>query len=839
MSTQSSLLNVERRHVKALIDLLDTQAGEFLSDAATGSDHWRLYFADADVLSTFVNGKSRNPVSEWSSLLSLCDHNGKKRHEASPAAVSLANVLGQAVGRYLFGAFRRTAEIQRHRIFITPEHEREFKAIVHALLHRQAQVESGWLDKLRDAYLDLSKHNGHADTGSTSARNIVQLLESHADGGAEDRAFTLLRDAITPLSTHILAPPQDEGRPFLFMTGDLGFCKQIISSRLNVWQAFASSLTTRVRDVEDILSLKRIVFEVDDGVDGMPKPFAFFRGRVLDWLNTRDAPESLHTLSDLENQIRIAVRESADLTAIAKIDALGQWLNQDRPPPAHKRWELILISGSSMLSSLLAHWPAKAKPAAVKLMHPLALLRRVDLWDPAGTSRLRDEDYLDQPHEFALSLILRNSNKTANSATDNVEAFTSSLRSQLDLVVAREAEVGDRGLARLRRMLEASEGFDRKGYQEAVRDLVTTRFVQTYRHLTELFPSISHQLPASSLPSLDLPHSKSAMHFMAKVRDTMLQQQPLILTAEDLEASIKQDPTGYSALLASAVGYMARGSTWLPAAQTMSATAVLLAKGRGETRYPEGNEALYLEAFLQRMTLKCSDDVEKFRHAHTEMINEARKTLHRWAVSEPEIASERTGTRSAAPTRLEWIDYRYRLEANARDVFVPLCRVLRESSEELDWVQLSETAQSSLKLHREGVALIGTRDAWDRLMQPSIWFCGIQAGMSLLQLWLCWRQVASQAEPGATTALHDFESELEPIVSGLWEPRDELGKLLPLLAGIYAKKTGHASKWQQYRILERHFRVSFAAIDHERFGWLSKLWHDGGEVKRSVVSLKI
>lgn len=829
MGVQPAPLEIERRHVKALIDLLDRQAKEFLSEPSPTGDNWRLYFVDADVLSVFLDGMTRDPLTKWSSLLSLTDEPSRRGREASQAASSLANVLGQAVVRYLFGAFRKTAEIQRQRIYITPEHEREFKAIVHALLHRQAHVESGWLDKLRDCYLDLAKRNGHVEAGDSSAREIVELLEVHANGGAEDRAFTLLRDAITPLAAHILSPPSTEHRPVLFTTSDPSYRRLVIESRKTVWAAFSDGLLRNLRGIEDFLLLKRVVFEADggsgDGDTDLPRPFSFYRARATQWLATREAPASIQERRDIESQIAIAARQASDLAAIARINAMGQWLNERHPSAEGKEWQPVLISGSSMLPSLLENWPKNSAPASIKHMHPLALLRRVDLWDPAGTRRLRDEDYLDQPHEFALSLIFRSSSGSANAATEDVEAFTRSLRAQLDLVVAREAEVGDRGLSRLRRMLETDKAFDRKSYQEAVRDLVTTRFVQTYRHLTELFPGTSHQLPASSLPTLDLPHSKSAMSFMASVRETMIRRRPLTLAAEELDDSIKQDPTGYSALLASAIGYMARGSSWLPAAQTMSATAVLLAKGRGDTRYPEGNEALYLEAFLQRMTLRLSDDATKFRHTHTEMIAEAQRTLHHWAVIEEDIAKEGVGSNSRAPSRLAWIDYRYRLEANAREVFVAMHGVLSGRLTDLDWSQLCEAAHASLRLHREGVDLIGPVDSWDRLMRPSIWFCGIQAGMSLLQLWLCWRQVKTAADSSACVeAFEDFEADLEPVVSGWWEPRNELGKLLPLLAAIYARDTDRARMWRQFRVDERQFNVSFAAMDRERFGWLRELW---------------
>ena len=826
MSAEATISGIERHHVKALIDLLDEQAEAFFSDAVSGDHRWRVYFVDADVLAPFINGRTKEPLSDWSSLLSLGDVGQKSRHQASAASAALANVTGQAIVRYLFGAFRKTAEIQRRRLFVTPEHEREFKSIILALLHRQARVDAGWLDQLRECYLDLGKRGDHPEGGRDSASEIVRLLELHADNGAEDRAYSLLRDSIAPFSSHLLTPPGDQAKPFLFATTDPDFQALNAASRDLAWRAFSSSMTDRVPGIEDLLAIKRVVFDAHKVTDIAPRSFTHIRAKVMDWLASGHAPPALRERRDLDLRIKVAAREAADLASIAQIDALGRWLNQVRTPPTNQSWEPVLVTGSSMLANVLKYWQKQGDAPVVRLMHPLALLRRVDLWDPAGTRRLRDVDYLDQPHEFALSLIFRSSGGAASKATENVDAFTNSLREQLDVVVAREAEIGDRGLGRLRRMLETDQMFDRKEYQEAVRDLVTQRFVQTYRHLTELFPGVTRQLPASSLPTLDLPHSKSAMRFMASVRTSILTRRAPDLRSEDLQKSIDEDPTGYSALLSSAIGYMARGSAWLSAAQTMSATAVLLAKGRAAARYPEGNEALYLDAFLQRMTLRLDDDIEKFRRTHGEIMSEAYKTLSQWADQEGDIAQERIGIDHTAPNRSTWIHYRYRLEDCAREVFIVLHCVLRRETSGLHWSQISSAAEDSLVLHREGVSLIGNKKSWPALQEPSIWFCGIQSGISLLQLWLCWREISrlDNDEMDSSISLRAYEAELEPIVAGWYEHRQELGKLLPLLAAIFARETGHARIWLKARVANRDFEVSFAAIDEERFAWLQRHW---------------
>ena len=75
---------------------------------------------------------------------------------------------------------------------------------------------------------------------------------------------------------------------------------------------------------------------------------------------------------------------------------------------------------------------------------------------------------------------------------------------------------GDRSLRQLKATLESTHGFDRVHFVEAVRNLVTQRFAQTFNRLTELFPGDRTMLPASSLPSIYLPQSSEAMKFMTR-----------------------------------------------------------------------------------------------------------------------------------------------------------------------------------------------------------------------------------------------------------------------------------------------------------------------------------
>lgn len=828
-------LTLDRRHIENLLGLLDAYESNFLASGAAASDVWRVFFVDADLLSVSINGYTKDSLSDWSSLLGLADSIDKKHQAASAEAEALANVVGQAVVRFVFGAFRKSADIQRQRLLVTPEHDREFKAIIYSLMRRAASPSADWLDRLKTKYLALGQHQSQLADLREAAREIFKLLVDHAHIDAEHRAYGLQQDAITTLSSHLFVPPQDlampggNSHPFLFSAREPEYLQLVEERKRLIWRAFAWTLHDGPRLPSEIVALKKMVFDAHDGDKGALRPITYFRRRVHEWLRSDDAPRSLTDRNDLELQVKIAAREASDLTALAKIDALGHWLMRHQAPKGGQYWEPVLISGSLKLNRVLARWATDADGPLVRQIHPLAMLRHVEFWDPAGSKRLANAKYLDQPHEYALSLIFKRDAPQPASSPDDVEPFVASLRQQLELVTAREAEFGDRGLKGLRKLLdEGDDGFERDKYQEAVRDLLTQRFVQTYLHLTELFPASTYQLPASSLPTLDLLHSKSAMSFMTHVRNEMLESSGNVvqLQSSDLEASVREDRTGYSALLSAAIAYLARGSAWLTAAQTMSATAILLAKGRSEPHYPEGNEALYLDAFMLRMALRSPDELESFQELHRRMMREAKQTLEHWASDETDSASHRLCGPGIGPTRHAWIAYRYRVEECARDLYCLLIPVLHSRWDQLSREQLAEVRARALEVHAQGVGLIGEQREWPSEYEPSVWFCGIQSGMLLMQAWLCGRQMDRHGEFDIGPEASRFERQLEPIVAGWRSHTQKMGKLLPLLAAFYAKATGLAPEWRTHRVELTDFDVSFAGIDSARFALLRDLWFE-------------
>ena len=813
-------LRIEAQHVNALLELLDRHAADFLTEEAASGEVWRLFFVDADLLSVYANGRTKDQVNAWSSLLSLVST--ERGVAASAEAEALSNVTGQAIVRYLFGALLRTLELQRGRVYITPEHEREFKGIVHAILRTEV-VESGWLEALRLAYVEMGDLEGSPDTAVDAASRIVKTLEANIAAGASDRAYALLRHAVSTLSTNLIVVPAETRGSALFSTSDGGYQSIIQENRLPVWQAFEQSLRKRIDDVEELFALKKFVFDLHDAETGAERPFAFFANRVKAWVAGVGAPAALARRRDLDAQIRIAVRQAADLSALARINSLGQWLQVNHRPPRGKRWEMVLVSGSGMLARTVENWSSRNVPCMVSIVHPLNMLRHVDFWDPAGTRRLGAAGYLDQPHEFALSRIFGGGSRKGDRRTTGAEvgAFVQSLQEQLEVVVAREAMLGDRSLRQLRAMLDNTRGFDRERFSEAVRDLVTQRFAQTYNRLTELFPGERTLLPASSLPSLDLPRSDSAMKFLLKVRGALAEHSEHPVEFDGLNQSLKEDRTGYSALLALATGYMARGHRWIPAAQTMAATATLLAKGRRSDAYPEGNEALYLEAFLLRMCLTLESDLIEFTQHHTAILAEARDTLAQWAALNPMDAEVRMGRHTIAPTRAQWVAYRYELEDNAGQVFCAVIRFLQsEANFPCTPADLEALAEQSLQLHMQGAGLADTGATWGESFEPSLWFCGIQAGLSTLQSWLLWSETAERTGDDRVR-LRAFERRIEVKVRELWIQREKLGKVLPMLARIYAQRTGLAVDWlsgKQTHLAD--FRVRFAGIDEQRMRWL-------------------
>ncbi len=823
------IASVEARHVNALLNMLDAHASGFLSADESDVRPWRLYFVDADILSVYTNGRTKSPISSWSSLLSLSSH--ARGAEASSDTASLANVTGQAVVRYIFGALLKSAILQRGRIYITPEHEREFKSIVLSIIHSESSGASE-INALKTAYLELADTERPPSVAFASASEIVQMLEDRAMASGADRAYALLKDTVSKLSTNLIVQPAPNTRTVLFSAEDPTYLSLIESSRETVWSAYESALRIRISGADELLMLKRRAFDLHDAAGGAERPYRYFSDRISGWISSNEAPKDLRARQDLEYQVLVSIRHAADLSALIRILALRKWLDLYHPAPEDRRWEMVLISGSAMLQRTLKALQQQVKASAINIVHPLAMLRHVDLWDPAGVLRLREAGYTDQPHEFALSKIFGNGSNGSkgtkalevNADGPELDAFLRSFREQLELVVSREAITGgDRSLTRLRAMLEDSIGFDPKRFVETLRDLVTQRYAQTFNRLVELFPGEIAQLPASSLPSLDLPRSASAMTFLRVVRERLASGQdphPFV----QLDVSLKEDRSAYSALLALATGYMARGQQWIPQAQSMAATATLLAKGRGNgSDYPEGNEALYLEAFLLRMSLTLESNSQDFSIRHKDMIQEAQNTLTQWQKTNVKLAEERLGQDMSAPSRVEWIRFRYDLENNAREVFIVLAEHLKyRNAGSQDIESLEKLATQSLALHELGAELANSnsRSAWEEQYEPSLWFNGIQAALSVLQSWLIWREATEMTGANQINIIN-FERRIADKVAEMFKHRAKLGKVVPLLAKIYAQRAGLAREWTSVRVSWKDYsRVRFAGIDKQRIEWL-------------------
>jgi hypothetical protein len=59
----------------------------------------RLYFIDSDVLSVYINGRVRDPISQWASLFSL-EGAGNDRFVPAPEAEALTQSIGQSITRF-------------------------------------------------------------------------------------------------------------------------------------------------------------------------------------------------------------------------------------------------------------------------------------------------------------------------------------------------------------------------------------------------------------------------------------------------------------------------------------------------------------------------------------------------------------------------------------------------------------------------------------------------------------------------------------------------------------------------------------------------------------------
>lgn len=518
------------------------------------------------------------------------------------------------------------------------------------------------------------------------------------------------------------------------------------------------------------------------------------------------------------------------------------------------------MTGSAMLRSLRDQWcKTDKKMEPVRIVHPLCLLRHSELYDPDGAAgvvkNLREQ--LDD--EYALKLIMSNGSKT--NAVDKIDAdiFCSSLASVLAGVVARSAEQNDRSLSELSRLLKGDSKFDHVKYVSVVREGIASFFYDAFVSVNDLVPDFHPPLPVASLPSLSLPLKKLRGHSAADrffvelhdaSRDWHAQRStlgsilsrirpstsPFGKSLETLRKVRTEDIAGYSAMLCAAVAYIAKGRNWLGAAETMASTAAMLALGREGESLPQGNEALYLKAFLMRMRFKATGEhVIEWLEQHDRLMDAAERAFVVWKVEEPELAEERisAGSNDADLTRGSLVALRYRTERVAGVLFAclpDLCVNHHPGDSSFDQKQVLELVNSILPVFADCMEISEIKPT--DIHRPAYEFVISQVWVTVLQTWLLVDTKICNLPEGA-----DGNSNLEirELVNLLGVHISENiykymkvkpeSKFIKILATVFAMKHDNKSR-EIFGVVEQDFKdVSFASIDEHRIPFLIQLWN--------------
>ena len=872
--------HIESRHIGHFLSLLDEHRKAFF-EPPPEYRRYRLYFVDSDVLSTYINGAARNSASTWTSLFSLDSEEQVNQGNSKPApeAAALAEVIAQAVSRFLFGQFHKQLVAQNRRYYLTAEHAREYQAIVTSVLNQARMPNEEWRNQLQSEYLKLCEDDLGIDDTRQSAEKITSVLVDQSPLGQVPRAYAINREFTSLLSNNLIRLPTEEGDSFIFSEENPDYDAHARHLKTEFFNVFLEELGVRHGGAKKYFPLKRKVFLMHE--NKLPLK------RYVDAVCSDGAMQALGTVHELEKQALIAAREANDVASLARLAALANYLNVNHPLHDGRAWEICLISGSSMLRDLqIALEQSKWKDLVsqrVRIVHPLCFLRHPDLYDPRGIKALERQvgsDFVDE--EYALTRIFGNDQSNQNIKSQGSESpgeFVQSLTRTLHGVVARQARDQDPSLRAFWEEIELHSSFSSNVLRETVRRYIANRFVHTFHVLTELTPEDAHTLCHVSIPVLDLQHCPATLRLLNDIRNSVEDRnnenktdllarlgfgnffRSLNLKSgagkshalRGFDEVLRDDPSGYSSMLCAALGYVVQGRGWLNAAQTMASTAVVFALGRNSGDYPQGNEALYLRAFLSRLTfdprkrleLVANQTVEgvvlQWLNSQCSTLASARDELEMWREKEPEAA--RALIPGADCTRYDLIQLRYLVEELANRLFAIEWQILLNSDTAGASVSLPGMGASLMRLVEEAVDCI--RQHHQKLANSNeirhenphlashyrhtVQFVSSQLWAIVLQGWLLLRfRLAEEQETRGAEWEKQFNAIEEFMATELLSFRASMpavtGKVIHLTMETFAiAKLG--KKPGEWGLDKTSFdEVRIAAIDDVRFGFFKDCW---------------
>lgn len=813
-----------RAHLEALLEKLEAgRRGEFC----------QLYFLDVDVLSTYINFENGNIRSAWSSPLSLVGSGADTDTvDVCPETKQLADAIARTVSGFLMGPFRAGRELQAKRYWLTPEHSLELDELIHAVIEAGHESIGEWHEELATKYLELA--NADPEDAGVGSRldTLFDLLRVRAPVGKVARAYQVRSQATERLERVGIYPPADLRRSFVFSAANQSFER-------NVSAIARVAIEGLMKSVEANQKSKHLVPAIDYLHKLIHSRYGTDRSinRITEVAQADDRLRSLipgdETTQSLwiSKSARIATLEVFDAFAIARLVALADSLEREHPLSLPYHWKVTFVSGAQKPVRMLNQLQLEKIPGAdcVEVLHPLSVMRLDEFLRPRHRKSEHGMDMLGD--EYALPFL-----KGAGADAADVEPvkFFESLSRLLSNASGAFAYFDDRSLRLLRSRLESNAD----SYQRMLRNIgnvISTEFITTFLQLNTLVSKRRNQLPSANLPWLDLPLStydqSPADVWMKNIHVGEEQIFPL----DELNES---DETGYSATVCAALGYLAMGRKSLRsaehAANTAARNATIGVNQQTDGLYiPEGNEALYLSAFVSRMQvapeLRHRRVAIFWRENHAAVIAKAKLRLSAWAERYPHLADRRPNI--GGVSSIQKLIVKYDVEDVARVVFCMLIDCLGSSSVHPGGPPASlgdvEPLWSAKREPLQGLLarLAATLETMESDFQSTPGgFLRTQIAMVFIQTWICF-QISEELLHGDSTNNIEIENAIARL---LIKPSQSVGTSLMLraLADIfwrYSKAGSSKFGTRSLRINLIPASAEFAGIDKVRLPFLNTL----------------
>jgi hypothetical protein len=694
------LREFDKIHVNALLDKLHRGHEEIQVSEKTVH---RIFFVDSDILSVYINGRCTNYISSWPSLFGLftADEGDRGNRPADDGDISedakdLSNRIARAVSQFVLGQFRESRKIQGPRLWMTPEQKRELDGIVQAVLAQQHDAMPEWHDAMLAHYQAMYEiqvecsPQQQQDWLKDKLSNSLKLLIDGSALGTLARTLQVKQTLVSAPTEAPIFPSLGPGSAFMFKADTPAFLRrtnEIASHLLQHWQY---DLRKRYpnRDWHDVFSITEILLKFHQPTRKVGEYVGFIVGNE----DLRESMEQGRDYEWLRSRALAGAREVSDIFTVARLATFVEELNGRHNARGELTWDVCLLSGSRRMERLINLVSKIDTVSPPRLVHPLSVMRFDQFLYPLASGGGSEEVFTASGKNFALDVILSGERVDSD---DDAKEFLKHLKDLVTICGAAFAPQRDKSLRKIKEAIDRNKSLNISAYVRAVRNTIAHDFVRTYLLVNQL-PSNSNNecLSMISLPWLSLPFVKDQMSAAEKYIEHLHDSSRLENNgSNDLLGQISiDDPTGYTLMLCASLGHLRQGRNWRKAAETLANSAAILALNMpedigekiepGQNYRAEGNEALYLCAFVSRMSVfpakAGTHSVEIWRNKHRQTLCDARERVQLWQKHHPEVVAYWC-PRSANIRRDELVIMRYAAEDLAREVFCWLMDILCNS----------------------------------------------------------------------------------------------------------------------------------------------------------------